>query len=317
MTPSVPAGGGILPVDKEPGPTSHDVVAMARRSLGLRRVGHTGTLDPFASGLLLLLVGPLTRLSPYLTGQGKSYTATLKLGETTDTDDAEGVVVTSREGWDVLGEDEIRAAMVDLTGPQLQRPPVYSAKKIGGDPAHRRMRRGEEVQLPPSPVLIHDLELEAWRPPHLDFSASVGSGTYIRALGRDLGEILGVGGHLVELRRESVGPIPVERAISMRDLREGRVEASSWLSPLEALPDLLVTRPSPDNLRRLRLGQPMVGESGAAVGGVDPGAFPEDTPVMVVEEGGLIAMARVRNGRLWPRTVFPPVGSAAGGAAGK
>lgn len=304
-------------MDKEPGPTSHDVVAMARRSLGLRRVGHTGTLDPFASGLLLLLVGPLTRLSPYLTGQGKSYAATLKLGETTDTDDAEGVVVTTREGWNVLGEDEIRSAMLGFTGAQLQRPPVYSAKKIGGDAAHRRVRRGEQVDLPPSPVVIHELELEVWQPPYLHFRASVGSGTYIRALGRDLGEALGVGGHLVALRRESVGAIPLERAISLDRLREGRVEATSWFSPLEALPDLLVTRPSAENLRRLRLGQPMIGEAGTSVGGVDPGAFQENTPVLVVEDGALVAIARVRNGRLWPRTVFPPVGSATGGAAGE
>lgn len=304
-------------MDKEPGPTSHDVVAMARRSLGLRRVGHTGTLDPFASGLLLLLVGPLTRLSPYLTGQEKSYTATLKLGESTDTDDSEGVVTSARQGWNLVEEDEIRTAMLGLMGPQLQRPPVYSAKKIGGDAAHRRIRRGEEVDLPPSPVIVHELELEAWKPPYLDFRASVGSGTYIRALGRDLGEKLGVGGHLVALRRESVGAIPVERAISLEDLREGRVEAASWLSPLEALPKLLVTRPSAENLKRLRLGQPMVGELGASVGGVDPGSFQDDTPVLVEEEGELVAIARVRNGRLWPRTVFPPVGSASHGVAGE
>jgi tRNA pseudouridine55 synthase len=155
----LPPAGGVLLVDKPVGPTSHDVVQRVRRTLGDRRVGHTGTLDPIASGLLLLCVGPATRLSEYLSGFHKEYDALVRLGASTTTHDLEGDVTARSDAWRTLSPAQLEAALCGLEGRLLQVPPEFSAKKVGGEAAHRKARRGESVVLPAAEVWIHALEL--------------------------------------------------------------------------------------------------------------------------------------------------------------
>ena len=151
----------VLPVDKPEGPTSHDVVAQARKALGIRKVGHTGTLDPFASGLLILCVGRATRLAEYLSGLDKTYEATAKLGITTDTLDRDGKVLEDRVGWRELAEPAVAEALSTFQGEIEQVPPQFSAKKVDGVAMHRRARRGEQVRLEPCVVTVHSIELLA------------------------------------------------------------------------------------------------------------------------------------------------------------
>src|SRR5690606_5028509 len=173
---------GVLPVDKPAGPTSHDVVAQARRALGERRIGHTGTLDPFASGLLLLCVGRATRIAEYLTDMPKAYRATMRLGAATDTDDATGSVVAESDAWRTLDDATIRAAFAAEAGRRPQRPPAYSAKKIAGERAHRLARRGEIVELPDVDIEVHAIEVIAIALPEITFHVRCSSGTYIRSI---------------------------------------------------------------------------------------------------------------------------------------
>src|SRR5690606_22555749 len=144
--------------DKPAGPTSHDVVRVARRHLGVRRIGHAGTLDPFASGLLLLCVGRATRLVEYLHERDKVYEAVARLGVRTETDDPDGDVLATSDAWPSLGAEAVRSALSELEGTRPQRPPAYSAKKVGGRPAHRRVRAGEVVDLPAVPVTIDRID---------------------------------------------------------------------------------------------------------------------------------------------------------------
>lgn len=214
---------GLLLVDKPQGVTSHDVVARARRLLGTRKVGHAGTLDPMATGLLLLGVDSATRLLTYLVGLDKEYTATIRLGVATDTDDAEGEVVDTRDASGVT-DAAISAGIGELTGAIEQVPSTYSAIKIDGRRAYDRARSGEQVELTARPVTIHEFELLASRRAgdlvDLDVRVACSSGTYIRALARDLGAGLGVGGHLTALRRTRVGPFAVADAVQLPDPRE-------------------------------------------------------------------------------------------------
>ncbi|HET7322236.1 MAG TPA: tRNA pseudouridine(55) synthase TruB, partial [Longimicrobiaceae bacterium] len=160
---------GVLLVDKPVGLTSHDAVARARRALGTRKIGHTGTLDPFASGLLLLCIGSATRLSEQLTGLRKRYSATLKLGEATDTDDLTGEVVSRSDEWRELDETQIREALQAQTGEIQQLPPRYSAKKVAGERMYAAARRGEEVERTPVAVTVYDLRVTRIAPPEVDF----------------------------------------------------------------------------------------------------------------------------------------------------
>lgn len=211
-------------VDKPQGLTSHDVVARLRRALGTRRVGHAGTLDPMATGLLLVGVESATKLLTYLVGLDKEYTATIRLGEATTTDDAEGerlLVGTSRaDGLPAaaLPDSEIAAAISALTGTIQQIPSAVSAIKVDGVRAYQRVREGEEVDLPARTVTVSRLEVLDRRAVEaglldLDVRVEVSSGTFVRALARDLGSSLGVGGHLTALRRTRVGPFRVSDAV--------------------------------------------------------------------------------------------------------
>jgi tRNA pseudouridine55 synthase len=207
-----------LLVDKPEGPTSHDVVARARRLFRTKAVGHTGTLDPFATGLLVLVFGGATRLARWAERHRKIYRAEVRLGSSTDTDDRTGAVLAERTPASWPGRDEVAAAMAALTGTRLQRPPAYSAKRIEGERSHRLARRGGNPQPEPVEVTVFSFELLEYAPPMLSFRAEVSPGTYVRAMGRDLGERLGVGAHLTGLRRESIGPWRVTDAIPLTDL---------------------------------------------------------------------------------------------------
>src|SRR3954470_7378446 len=190
------APNGVLPVDKAVGPTSHDAVAAVRRALKTREVGHTGTLDPFASGLLLVCVGRATRLAEYLTGLPKTYVATMRLGEATDTDDLTGEVIHSSDAWRSLSKDAIADALRAQVGTIQQLPPSYSAKKVAGERLYAAARRGETVERKPVAVTIHSIRVLGIDLPDVEFEVECGAGTYIRAIARDTGAALGVGGHL-------------------------------------------------------------------------------------------------------------------------
>ncbi len=203
---------GLLNVNKPPGPTSHDIVAAVRRGTGERRVGHAGTLDPQAEGVLVLALGQATRLVEYLTASSKEYLAQITLGITTDTCDASGTVLTRKPLPAGLDRARVLAALERFRGEIDQVPPIYSAIKINGRSAHYRARAGEDIRLESRRVLIEHLVLQDFNPPHLQVAVRCSPGTYIRSLARDLGETLGCGAHLSALRRTASGGFRLEDA---------------------------------------------------------------------------------------------------------
>lgn len=220
---SAPVGSGLLVVDKSGGMTSHDVVARVRRLAGTRKVGHAGTLDPMATGVLLVGVNRATRLLGHLMLTEKAYDATVRLGAGTTTDDAEGELGEQRS-TELLTEDDVRSAAGRFVGTIEQVPSSVSAVKVDGERAYKRVRAGEDVQIPARTVTVHELVVTGVRRegPWLDVDTSVrcSSGTYVRALARDLGEALGVGGHLTALRRTAVGPFTLDDARTLESLTE-------------------------------------------------------------------------------------------------
>lgn len=216
---------GLLVVDKPAGWTSHDVVSRGRRLAQTRRVGHAGTLDPMATGVLVLGVNKATKLLTFLVGCDKTYTATIRIGQSTITDDAEGDVTASYNVAHVTDE-AVSAAVDDLTGDIDQVPSAVSAIKVKGVRSYTRVRDGEDVQLPPRPVTVHRFDVLDQRRLtvgeqgvlDLDVEVEVSSGTYVRALARDLGTALGAGGHLTALRRTRVGRFTLDQATSLDDL---------------------------------------------------------------------------------------------------
>ncbi len=198
---------------KPAGPTSHDVVDIVRRALGEQRVGHLGTLDPFAKGLLVLVVGRATRLAPFAAEWPKTYEGVIRLGVTTDTDDLTGTVVATAP-WTAITPAQLADVIGSFRGTYEQRPPAYSAVKIEGERAYRRARRGEVVNPEPRPVEIRELEIVEAAVPDLRFRATVSAGTYVRSLARDIGAKLGCGAHLTALRRTAVGPLRLADAVA-------------------------------------------------------------------------------------------------------
>lgn len=284
---------GVLPVDKPEGPTSHDVVAQARRALGERRIGHTGTLDPFASGLLLLCIGRATRLAEYLTGLPKAYRATLRLGVATATDDRMGAATAWSDAWRVLDESAVTAALYAELGVRPQRPPAYSAKKIEGERAYRRARRGESPDIAAVDVEVRDIRLVSCALPEVTFDVECSSGTYIRAIARDVGERLGTHAHLVALRRTAIGRHQVADALPLARIDDAEAVRAALLSPLEALADAPRIELDADQARAVTHGRAL-----------ETGAAPERDVVLLVHDDTLVAVARARGGRLEPRKVF-------------
>ena len=215
---------GFLVVDKEPGMTSHDVVAIARRALGTRKVGHAGTLDPMATGILVLGLNNGTRLLQYITNGDKSYQATVVLGAATVTDDVEGVVISTADTT-AITDSQIQDELLKMRGTIMQRPSSVSAVKIDGERAYDRVRSGEEVVLPSRSVTISQLDVLAIRRLEngieIDIEVTCSAGTFIRAIARDCGDALGVGGHLNSLRRSRVAGFGLDRAVSLEQLKGG------------------------------------------------------------------------------------------------
>lgn len=214
---SSPELEGVLFVDKPTGCTSHDVVDRLRRKLQMKRIGHAGTLDPLATGLLIMLIGKATKLSQYLMSLDKGYEGTAKLGEVTDSHDADGEVQESRE-VSALDEEQVRAHMAEFVGDQYQTPPMYSAKKVGGVKLYKLARKGKTIEREPRFIRVSSFELLRCEPPELDFRVRCSKGTYVRTLVHDLGEKIGCGAHLSALRRTSIEDFTIEQAAPLEEI---------------------------------------------------------------------------------------------------
>lgn len=208
---------GVLLVDKPTEHTSHDVIARLRGKLHMKRIGHAGTLDPSATGLLIVLVGKATRVSQFMMSVEKEYTGTIVLGQVTNTQDADGEVLETRP-VPALSEADVRAAMSTFMGDQYQLPPMFSAIKIDGVPLYKTARKGEEVEREPRFIRVMHYNLLRWATPELDFVVRSSKGTYVRTLAHDLGQKLGCGGHLKALRRTASGDLRIEQALPLEDL---------------------------------------------------------------------------------------------------
>ena len=275
---------GLLLVDKPAGVTSHDMVAMVRRAFGQSRVGHAGTLDPFATGLLVLLVGRGTRLIPYLDAEPKVYEATIRFGAETDTDDVTGRTVRVAPPPSVLAVDEALATMV---GDLEQRPPDYSAKQVGGVRAYSAARRGNPLDLAPVTVRVHAWTVGEWRGADVDVTVVCGGGTYVRALARDLGRAAGSAAHLVALRRIRAGRFDVESAATLADVQQGRATLRPLHEAVARLPAQLL---SADELRLVLHGRSV------------PARVAGDVAALI--EGGSLVAVGVRRDDCWqPRVV--------------
>lgn len=249
---------GIFNLNKPLGMTSHDVVARVRRLAHQRRVGHAGTLDPGASGVLPVCLGQATRVVEYLSESGKRYRATVILGTVTDTYDAEGEVIRSAPVH--VTREELEAALPAFLGPQMQLPPLYSAIKVAGQPLYKLARAGVEVQLQPRPIEIDVLDLIDWQPPALTLDVECSKGTYIRSLAYDLGERLGCGAHLGGLVRLRSGPFTLDESLTLEELARA-LEDGTWenylYAPDEALLDRHAVIVGPATEKRILLGQDM------------------------------------------------------------
>ena len=247
---------GALVIDKPVGMTSHDVVQAIRNGTNLRRAGHTGTLDPRASGVLVILVGPAVRLSEYVSASDKRYQAIIRLGGSTDTFDAEGLVTPTKDPVSVT-EAQFEEALKTFVGEIEQTPPPYSAVKVQGRKAYEMAREGEEVELAPRKITVHHLEVLEWTPPEVVIDVHCSSGTYVRSLANDLGVMLGCGAYLVGLRRTKSGRFSLRDAVPLRKLQEA-FTAGNWYQYLipaaEALGDWTAVELSPDEVEGVRHG---------------------------------------------------------------
>jgi tRNA pseudouridine55 synthase len=251
---------GLLILDKPSGPTSHDMVSLVRRGTGEKRVGHAGTLDPLATGVLVICLGAATRLSEYLIGEDKRYRAVARLGVATTTYDSQGEVTATAALPPGLGRESIERALAAFRGEIMQAPPAFSAIKRGGRKAYELARRGEAVTIEPRAVTIHELRLEDWQPPDVTLDVRCSAGTYIRSLAHDLGQALGCGAHLTALRRTAAGSFTVEQAVSWDDLQAafaGGTWTSHLRSPQAALADWPVIRVERQAAERLAHGNPV------------------------------------------------------------
>jgi len=288
---------GVLVVDKPVGLTSHDVVQIVRKGTNIRRAGHTGTLDPRASGVLVILIGPAVRLSEYVSASDKRYQAVVRLGATTDTYDAEGRVTSSAPV--TVTEDQFENALQQFIGEIEQVPPPYSAVKVKGRKAYEMAREGEEVELQPRKIKVYNLELLEWAPPEAVIDVYCSSGTYVRSLAHDLGEVLGCGAHLVGLRRTKSGRFTLRDAVPLRKLREA-FELGTWYQYLipaaDALSDWPALELTHEQVEAVRHGHRV------------PGEPPEKNTWArgVSEQGELVALLEwVPESNEWqPRKVF-------------
>ncbi len=287
----VDARGGVLLVDKPAGMTSHDVVGVVRRAMKTRRVGHTGTLDPFATGLLVVLVGRGTRLIPYVDGEPKVYDAVIAFGAETDTDDGTGAI--TRDSAHVPSDVEIVQAIARLTGEIEQLPPAYSAKLVDGVRAYDAARRGQPLELTASRVHVHGWKILGRAGNQLHAEITCGGGTYIRALARDLGRLTESAAHLSALRRTRSGPFEVGDAIAIDTIRDGTAALRPLLDATPSLPRLQL---SDSDFARVLHGNAI----GAPIDAVADG----ERVALVDHEQTLIAVAERRGAQLQPKLVL-------------
>lgn len=299
--PEAPGPSGFLVVDKPSGQTSHDVVDAARRWLGTRRVGHLGTLDPQATGVLPLAIRAATKLIPFIEGGAKGYDGTIVLGSETDTLDHEGTVLTRFEGA-LPDRETVEAALAGFVGDIQQIPPMYSAVKQGGVPLHKLARQGQEVEREPKWVTFEKIEMTRFEPPELDVRVLCSAGTYVRVLAEDLGRKLGCGAHLGPLRRTRSGPFFLDEARTFEELEAaaaaGEID-SMLISPADALdfPALVI---SPEQRIRLQNG-----------GDLPSGDLHRERPgtrISILDtEEQFLAVGELRpDRRIWPLRVLPP-----------
>jgi len=287
---------GVLVIDKPVGLTSHDVVQIVRRGTGIRRAGHTGTLDPRASGVLVVLIGPAVRLSEFVSASDKRYQATIRLGSRTDTYDSEGI--PSEEMPVNVTEEEFLELVKGYEGEIEQVPPPYSAVKVKGKKAYEMAREGEEVDLEPRKIKVYNLDVLEWAPPEVVIDVYCSSGTYVRSLANDIGESLGIGAHLVGLRRTKSGQFSLRDAVALRRLREA-FEAGTWAQFLipaaEALGDWRTIELDGELLEMVRHGHRFPAGKG------DTG-----WARAISEQGDLVALLEVdeETGEWQPRKVF-------------
>jgi tRNA pseudouridine55 synthase len=279
---------GVLVVDKPEGPTSHDVVAVARRSLGQRRIGHCGTLDPIATGVLALAVGAATRLVPYLTSSEKEYRATIRFGVVTDTYDRTGDIVSASD--DRPTRAAVERVLATFTGEIEQQPPAHSAKWVNGVRAHRLARRRTAIALPRVPVVVHALEISDFDGTVANLTMRVSAGFYVRALAHDLGQALGMGAILERLRRTRAGAFGLADAVELDRVADGPREALvARVVPMSRLLlDVPARRLIEPEVARVRRGQDI--ESGD-VRLTDPSGRRPAVVRLVDSEGRLVALA--------------------------
>ncbi|MDP3504410.1 MAG: tRNA pseudouridine(55) synthase TruB [Myxococcales bacterium] len=279
---------GVLVVDKPKGPTSFDVVQTVRRALKVKKAGHTGTLDPIATGVLAICLGDATRIVQVLTDGDKGYDATVKLGVTTDTLDAEGKTLLTR-AVPALTRDGLEAVFAKFRGPQLQTPPMYSAIRKDGKRLYELARAGEEVEREARPVTVHALTLNDFSSDELKLSVRCSKGFFVRTLAADIGEALGCGAHLTALRRTQSGPFSIARAVPLAELVEQGVAAAvGKLATLDEslafLPEVKTTEAEAERVKH---------------GGVVEVARPDEAMVRVTAPTGeVLALAELRRGRL-------------------
>ncbi len=291
---------GVLIVDKPAGWTSHDVVQKVRGILREKKIGHTGTLDPLATGVLVLCIGKAAKIIRYLESDDKEYTAELKLGTVTDTQDADGRILETR-GYAPPAADEIAAVLKQFEGVILQRPPAYSALKVSGVPSYRLARAGTLTAHAERPVTIHTIGLLDYRDPKVRFTVACSKGTYIRTLCADIGERLGTGAHLTALVRTRSGRFRLEEALSLEQVEQEAAAGHagtlllSLRDALRNLPEVVI-----DDAEKTRI---VHGNAIALPGGLP--ADSENSPLRIVGRDGLLtAVARVRRGSLHPETVI-------------
>lgn len=288
---------GFLNIDKPHGLTSHDVVGKIRRGLRVKKVGHAGTLDPLATGVLVICLGAATRLSEYMMHTRKRYSARVRLGQATTTYDGEGEITTQADA-DHIDQAAVLAVLPRFTGHIEQVPPIYSAIKRDGKKLYEMARAGEDVTPAPRPVTIHELTITAWRPPHFTLDVVCEAGTYIRSLAHDIGAALEVGAHLADLRRVASGALTTESALDLNEILENPDWMHSIIPPDVAL----------DHIPALHLDD-------GDIAHIAHGRRPQSTPPPVAgatvarahdADGRLRAILRAEGGAWRPHKVFHP-----------
>jgi len=309
--PSRPAPHGVLVIDKPEGPTSHDVVGRVRRVLRERRVGHAGTLDPLATGVVVVLVGAATRLSAYLTGDDKRYRAAIRLGSATATYDREGEPLPHPDqGARPLPADvpgAVAAAIAALAGTRPQTPPPYSAKKIEGERAHRLARRGEAVAPPPAIVTLRSWRFVAHDGDTVTVDLETSAGFYVRSLAHDVGAAIGCGAHLASLRRTGSGPFSIADAVPLPPADAPESALRDHLRPLDALlPDWPAAVLAARGVERVGHGA-LLGPDDCTIFPAAPADPPPGPSIRLLDGAGrLLALAAFRAGRLHPSVVLRP-----------